>query len=467
MKRICCDCNYFIPLFWDQPTEYGICINDKEFEPYLEKILENENWEACKELVEKKKFLGDKSACPDFEECELIELDENSSLVQELSRLAQEGELTRKNSEIALIKELITKIDWQYVPVEEFVKRLRSKKPAKRDSAIEDLGLLISFQNRAALDSLLDYLESLGPPKDVKDVDLRLAILGQFRAWANKSDLVPFLVKELRDVKPTDTTRAWISALLDFLEGCPFEAVWKPLGELQKRKDLDPWFKERLSQVYSKVQRQGSGGGQAGPRPRKKKFQKVYQFKVTLDGIKPPIWRRIQVPDNYTFWDLHVAIQDAMGWWDCHLHEFRIVNPFNGRTERIGIPDEEGWGPPAVPGWKRDIAFYFSEVNSKAKYVYDFGDEWSHTVRLEKILEREPGVKYPVCVGGKRACPPENCGGVAGYEQLLEIIMDPSHEEYESMNQWLGEDFDPEMFDPQEVEFDDPKKRWKDAFQES
>ncbi|MEJ5376861.1 MAG: plasmid pRiA4b ORF-3 family protein [bacterium] len=161
----------------------------------------------------------------------------------------------------------------------------------------------------------------------------------------------------------------------------------------------------------------------------KGEFQRVYQFKITLEGIKPPVWRRIQVPETYTFWDLHMAIQDAMGWSNDHLHEFRMVNPCTGGTERIGIPDHGGWGPPVAAGKRRNIASYFSEANPKAKYVYDFGDNWLHTVRLEKILDRQPGVKYPVCVGGRRACPPEDCGGVPGYEELLKTQRHPSHEE--------------------------------------
>ncbi len=197
----------------------------------------------------------------------------------------------------------------------------------------------------------------------------------------------------------------------------------------------------------------------------KRNFKKVYQFKITLEGIKPPVWRRIQVPETYTFWDLHVAIQDSMGWSDEHLHEFSVVNPCTGGTESIGIPDDEGWGPPVAPGWRRNIAFYFSEANPKAKYVYDFGDNWLHKVRLEKVLDRQPGVKYPVCVGGRRACPPEDCGGVPGYERLLEIVADPSHEEFETMREWLGDDFEPENFDPRKIIFFNPRERWKTLFQ--
>ncbi len=194
----------------------------------------------------------------------------------------------------------------------------------------------------------------------------------------------------------------------------------------------------------------------------KKKYSRVYQFKITLEGIKPPIWRRIQVPETYTFWDLHVAIQDAMGWEDYHLHEFEVVNPSTGLKENIRIPAEAS-GTEVLSERKQKIADYFSMENRTASYVYDFGDGWEHKILLEEILPREKGVKFPNCINGKRACPPEDCGGVWGYADLLEIIKDPEHEEYEEMMEWLGGSFDPEHFDVNEVSFDDPDKRYKFA----
>jgi hypothetical protein len=195
-------------------------------------------------------------------------------------------------------------------------------------------------------------------------------------------------------------------------------------------------------------------------------LQTVYQFKVTLKGIRPPVWRRIQVPQNYTFWDLHVAIQDAMGWLDSHLHAFHLKNPKTEKKDEIGIPtDDFGWSGNRVhPGWERRISRYFSMENAKALYLYDFGDDWQHEVKLEKILPREKGIDYPLCVKGKRACPPEDCGGVFGYLNILEILSNPEHEEYEETMEWLGEGFDPEYFDPEEIEFWDPRQRWDMAF---
>ena len=195
----------------------------------------------------------------------------------------------------------------------------------------------------------------------------------------------------------------------------------------------------------------------------KKKFDKIYQFKITLRDSKPPIWRRIQVPDTYTFWDLHIAIQDVFGWSDYHLHEFEMIHPSSKRKVRIGFPDED-FGRDILPNWKQKISDYFSMENKKSDYLYDFGDSREHEITLEKILASEKGVNYPKCVKGKRACPPEDCGGIWGYEEFLEAIKDPEHEQHNEMLEWIGEEFDPEYFDPNEITFDDPDKRLKTAF---
>jgi hypothetical protein len=190
----------------------------------------------------------------------------------------------------------------------------------------------------------------------------------------------------------------------------------------------------------------------------KKKFRQVYQFRITLKDITPPVWRKIQVPETYTFWDLHVAIQDVMQWSDCHLHQFKITDPGIGAKIDIGIPDEEDDHYEILPGWKQKISDYFFADYKTADYIYDFGNNWRHLILLEKILPREKDIVYPVCIDGKRACPPEDCGGVGGYEKFLEIIMDPGHESYQEMLAWAG-DFEPEYFDKDNVVFDDPAKR--------
>ena len=205
--------------------------------------------------------------------------------------------------------------------------------------------------------------------------------------------------------------------------------------------------------------------------PRKQ----IYQFKITLKGIKPPIWRRIQVPGTYTFWDLHVSIQDAMGWQDYHLHEFRIKD-LGGKKVYIGIPTDDDFmddlmlARNVLPGWKQKVSKYISISEPGFLYVYDFGDDWQHSVKLEKVLSAEEGVTYPRCIGGKRNSPPEDCGGPCGYENLLEVLSDPENYEYEEMRQWADSMkdgfFDPELFIPGDVKFVDPKIRFDIAFRD-
>lgn len=193
----------------------------------------------------------------------------------------------------------------------------------------------------------------------------------------------------------------------------------------------------------------------------------VYRFEVSLQEVEPPVWRAIQVPGDYSFWDLHVAIQDAMGWLDYHLHEFEIINPATGNVERIGIPDEDFLDEEqTLAGWEVKISDYFSPENATASYTYDFGDGWVHTVTVKEVVERDPDSSYPRCAGGQRACPPEDCGGPWGYQEFLEAIRNADHEEHHRMLEWAGGSFDAEAFDPGGVSFDDPAERWKLAFRD-
>lgn len=183
---------------------------------------------------------------------------------------------------------------------------------------------------------------------------------------------------------------------------------------------------------------------------------RIYQLKVSLKGAKPPIWRRILVPSDMELVDLHNAIQASMGWYNCHLHQFK-----QGRTFFQPNPDEEFMG---FGGFETEdstgvrICDLLRSEKEKIDYEYDFGDSWEHVVLLEKILEPEEGQAYPVCVKGKRACPPEDCGGLWGYYNLLEILGNPKDEEYEEMLEWVGGSIDPEAFDLAEAKA--RMKRW-------
>jgi hypothetical protein len=182
------------------------------------------------------------------------------------------------------------------------------------------------------------------------------------------------------------------------------------------------------------------------------------------------VWRRIQVPERYSFWDLHVAIQDAMGWLDYHLHEFRLVDAREREVVSVGIPtDDAPEDRPVIPGWVVRLSTFFDQRAWHAPpaiSAYDFGDDWEHVVVHEGMANAEVGGKSPRCVAGARRCPPEDCGGVHGYARFLETIVDPTHPEHESILRWVGGRYDPDEFDPKAVKFDDPRKRWRKAFAE-
>lgn len=196
----------------------------------------------------------------------------------------------------------------------------------------------------------------------------------------------------------------------------------------------------------------------------------VYQFRIEMPDILPSIWRQIQVPPDYNFWDLHVAIQDAMGWLDSHLHHFEIKAKGKHKWVKIGIPDfdliEEEPEEEVFPGWEIPMDTYFNDLGLEARYLYDYGDSWWHTVKLEGYMARRQGGKYPVCIDGERACPPEDCGGISGYAHLIEILANPKHEEYEEMKIWAGDKWHPDRFAKDAVEIHDPYKRWKTAILE-
>ena len=203
--------------------------------------------------------------------------------------------------------------------------------------------------------------------------------------------------------------------------------------------------------------------------PRSKrsgKAQDVCQFLIVLPNTDPLVWRRIQVPERYSFWDLHIAIQDAMGWTDSHLHEFTVVDSNTGQVTYIGIPDEEMLDErPSLPGWKVPIAQHLAYGMGPMRYRYDFGDDWEHILEFEGFLPAAAG-RYPRCVAGAGACPPEDVGGTHGYADFLRAIGNARHPEHAAMLEWVGGSFDPHAFDPQSVAFDDPRERWKIAFED-
>jgi hypothetical protein len=172
----------------------------------------------------------------------------------------------------------------------------------------------------------------------------------------------------------------------------------------------------------------------------------VWQLKITLYGAKPPIWRRVQVPAAMALSDLHHVIQTAMGWTNSHLHEFEI----GGLMYAEPNPFFEEPDPDLLDASSVRLGEVL-QVGETLTYTYDFGDDWRHSVLVEKEVEPDPNVVLPVCLGGRRACPPEDVGGVWGYAEFLLAWRDPDHPEHQELRDWAGPYFDPDAFDSEAV----------------
>ena len=165
-----------------------------------------------------------------------------------------------------------------------------------------------------------------------------------------------------------------------------------------------------------------------------------YQLKVTLQGVRPPVWRRFTVRDDITLLKLHDLLQIIVGWTDYHLHQFVM-----GGTRFSG--PEFDLPPPQRDEGKVRLRDVLKKPGDRLVYEYDLGDRWEHAVVLELVLPHEPRARYPVILDGKRACPPDDCGGAPGYGHLLEVLAAPDHPEHEDLREWVGKKFDSERFD--------------------
>ncbi|HEX5543089.1 MAG TPA: plasmid pRiA4b ORF-3 family protein [Micromonospora sp.] len=168
--------------------------------------------------------------------------------------------------------------------------------------------------------------------------------------------------------------------------------------------------------------------------------RQIFQLKVSLSDVFPPVWRRLLVPGGYTLDRLHRVIQHAMGWRDCHLHSFDIGG------FQYGEPDPDGkWA------LRDELDTRLDRVTAKGSrflYTYDFGDWWEHEVAVEDVFAAVPEERYPLCLDGAQACPPENVGGAFGYRTFLAALGDPAHPDHEQLRSWYVLPFDPNSFDP-------------------
>ena len=171
--------------------------------------------------------------------------------------------------------------------------------------------------------------------------------------------------------------------------------------------------------------------------------QDIYGIKVTLLGTKPPIWRRLLVPASMTL----AKLQTAMACHDCHMHEFRAGERYFGRPD----PEDISMGMQVENERNIRLSSVLRGPGAKLIYTYDFGDNWEHAIVLEKLLPLLPDMTSPICIDGSLACPPDDCGGIPGFYELLDALADPNHEQHQEMSDWIGGDYDPQAFSVEEV----------------
>ncbi|HLI34523.1 MAG TPA: plasmid pRiA4b ORF-3 family protein [Terriglobia bacterium] len=172
--------------------------------------------------------------------------------------------------------------------------------------------------------------------------------------------------------------------------------------------------------------------------------RRVYQLKISLRYSRPPIWRRVLVTDDTTMAKLHQIVQIVMGWDDYHLHQFEVRHEYYSDPEQM---EDDVFENEDKDEHQATLGKLFRSPKAKFLYRYDFGDNWEHEILIEKIMPPDGQTRYPVLIGGARACPPEDSGGIGGYYEKLEIMRNPRHTEYEEIVEWMGKEFDPESFD--------------------
>lgn len=216
------------------------------------------------------------------------------------------------------------------------------------------------------------------------------------------------------------------------------------LSEREFFKAMAPLIQQEWLESFRSPSR-NRGSGARGARARA--GNRILQVKVALQEVRPQVWRRLLVPERMTLGTLSKTILKAMGWEDYHLHDFEI----DGIS--YGVPDEEY--PSDIRNERgRKLSDFDLAEGSSFRYRYDFGDNWCHRVVVEKMLDPQPGAKYPICVAGARACPPEDVGGTGGYAEFRRVLRNPRHRDHAHFREWSRRDrrdFDPEAFEVEEV----------------
>ena len=256
LERVCTNCNY---CFLSEPfaSDFVICLKDPEFEPYLDEILEEQDFSRCQDLVKQKRFSWEQEACPDFDPMESS--DEDIPLSPELSsaidQLAKDGNLTSETIQQAIFEDMVDGIDWAKVPVEKYVERLNNAKtPEARKKAVQSFGSLIGQKNKAAFNALFSYLKDLSPPTTVEQTHLRIEILRQLNFTLNfQKKLARLLVKDLFRTPSNNTTRGWYTAVFRFFESSSADIAEEALQPILDSPQFSYRIKKRVKMILEQV----------------------------------------------------------------------------------------------------------------------------------------------------------------------------------------------------------------------
>jgi hypothetical protein len=280
----------------------------------------------------------------------------------------------------------------------------------------------IAERNQQMIQAIIDYKRRNHFVDAIWEISSRLLATGAYKHPVPPDPLEQILTDELNE--PDEL-------LVSLVKG------WL----LAKEPEVDPLIASLLDQIGDMPARRRLKK-EAAPTSAAKQ---VYQLKVTLKGTHPPVWRRIQVLGDISLPRLHAVLQIAMGWTNSHLHGFEV----NGRF--YSEPDPDGYDLKVMDERQVRLSQIAAEVGAHFMYEYDFGDSWEHDVVVEQILSPEKEGQTLRCLGGKRACPPEDVGGVGGYAEFLAAMRDRRHPEHTEWMQWAGEKFDPEVFEVDRV----------------
>ncbi len=256
LERICTNCNHSFP---SEPftSDFAICLNDPDYEPYLDDILENQDFSCCQKLIKKKRFSWEQEACPDFDPVELPEeeIPLSPELRNVIGQLAKDGNSTSETTQQAIFEDMVDRIDWASMPVDEHVERLNNAKtPKESEEAVQSLGGLISLKNKAAFHALCAYLKVLPPPTIVEQTHFRIEILRQLKhIHSLEKKLARLLVKDLFRTPSNNTTRGWYTAVFKFFENSSVEIAEKELTTMLYSPQFSHRIKRRVKTILDQL----------------------------------------------------------------------------------------------------------------------------------------------------------------------------------------------------------------------